>query len=118
MGLLRRIVVTAPQSSVPITSPEGDTLPWITVTLAAQPTSTSELAAALAQAVANAAGLLPTDVVVLVSVATAAAGRGSVVTITGRARPNDIEKAIVDAVRQVVAEVSNDSPELVAVIRS
>jgi phenylpyruvate tautomerase PptA (4-oxalocrotonate tautomerase family) len=98
-------------------SAEGQTVPWITVTLARQQADPRALADELAREVAAAAGLLPDDVVVLVSVAEAAAGRGSVVTFTGRPRPADTEKAIVSAVRRVVAEISHDPPELVAVIR-
>ena len=93
-------------------------MPWIHATLSSSVVPTGRLAHELAQAVANAAGLEPGDVIVLITVADAAAGSGALVTITGRRRDDAVEDAIAGAVRQVVATATGLSADLVAVVRS
>lgn len=93
-------------------------MPWITVALAEPPADTAALAHSLAEEAAKAAGLLPDDVVVLVTVAAASSGRGAVVNLAGRRRSEEIEASLADAVRRVVSEAAGIDPDLVAVIRS
>ena len=93
-------------------------MPWIHATLPSGAAPAGRVAHELAQAVAKAAGLEPGDVIVLVTVADAAAGSGALVTITGRRRDDAVEDAIAGAVRRVVATATGLSADLVAVVRS
>jgi hypothetical protein len=93
-------------------------MPWIHATLSGSAGPVEDLARDLASAAAGAAGLDPSDVVALVTVATAAAGSGALVTIAGRPRDPSTEAGIATAVRQVVATATGVGANLVAVVRS
>jgi hypothetical protein len=92
-------------------------MPWIHATLSGSAGPVEDLARDLASAAAGAAGLDPSDVVALVTVATAAAG-SALVTIAGRPRDPSTEAGIATAVRQVVATATGVGANLVAVVRS
>lgn len=92
-------------------------MPWIHATLSARVDNVNSLARELASAAATSAGLEPTDVVVLVTIADACAGSGAVVTVSGSRRDDRVEADLVDAVRQVVASGTGVSFDLVAVVR-
>lgn len=95
-------------------------MPWITVTTAAELSqdAAASLARDVAAAAADAAGLDPHDVIVLVQRALASWGDGVVVSVSGRRRAQDIEAAIEGEVRRVVVDVTGIDGELVSVVRS
>jgi len=92
-------------------------MPWIHATLSARVDDVNGLARELARAAATSAGLEPTDVVVLVTIADTSAGSGAVVTVSGRRRDNRVEADLIDSVRQVVASCTGLNVDLVAVVR-
>ncbi len=94
-------------------------MPWIHVTsTSAAAGGPSALAADLCAGVAAAAGLVPSDVVVLVDVADGSAGSGALVTVAGRRRDDATEREVVDTVRRIVARGTDLAPDLVAVVRT
>ena len=93
-------------------------MPWIHVTLSQRVEDAELLAGQLADAAAAATGLVPADVVVLVTVADACSGSGAVVTVAGRARSEVAETGLSDAVRRVIADSTGLGADLVAVVRS
>ncbi|WP_137123259.1 hypothetical protein [Segeticoccus rhizosphaerae] len=94
-------------------------MPWITVTTGPHrdPEMPSRLAEAVAAAVASPADLAPSDVVVLVQVATAASGPGAMVAMSGRVRGDSVEESIRVAVREAVAGQLGLDPDLVSHVR-
>ena len=93
-------------------------MPWIHATVSSSAGPADRLARELAQAAASAAGLEPDDIIALVTVADAATGTGTLVTIAGRRRDDAVEGRITDAVRRVVATSTGLGVDLVAVVRA
>lgn len=93
-------------------------MPWISVAVTEPPADADDLARSLAEQAAQAAGLLPEDIVVIITVAAASSGRGAVVNLAGRRRSEDVEAAMADAVRHVVSQAIGVDPDLVALLRS
>ena len=92
-------------------------MPWIHATVSSS-ADADDLARELAATAANAAGLEPTGVIALVTVADASAGSGAMVAVAGRRRDDSVEDSIVDAIRRVVANSTGLDMDLVAVVRS
>lgn len=95
-------------------------MPWITVMATPDDgvgASASVLAEDVAVVVAQATGLTPEDVIVLVYRAEACSERGAIVTVAGRPRSDVIEDALAERVRAAVARHLHIETELVAVVR-
>lgn len=91
-------------------------MPWIHATVS-RAGDAVVLADALAAEVAGAAALEPSDVVVLVTVATACAAQGGLVLVAGRQRLEPVERVVAEAVRRVVADAVGVPEDLVVVVR-